>query len=183
LKKILLTVLCLLTITSVIACGAPHNPDGTFGQSIKGTFYDHPERADYSPFGVLVAMPRYREGAKDAEREDAPGPTDSPRALNLTGDAELNTFDLNPNSYDPDLSRIVENHVEAISGVNDARVFVFAYHAFVGIDASGNEEFLLHQQVYQTVQRQVAGREVRISDDPSIFTRLGDVEHQLYLGR
>jgi hypothetical protein len=181
LRKILLVVLCSVTISSVIACGAPHDPDGTFGQSIKGTFYDHPERADYSPFGVLVAMPRYREGAKGAGNAEAP--TDSPRALSRTEDAELNTFDLNSNSYDPDLSRIVENHVEAIPGVNDARVFVFAYHAFVGIDANGNEEFLLHQQVYQTVQRQVAGREVRISDDPSIFTRLGDVEHQLYLGR
>lgn len=179
-KKILLAVLWVITITSVIACGAPHDPDGTFGKSIKGTFYDHPERADYSPFGVLVAMPRYREGAKGTRNREAP--TDSPRALNRTGDAELNTFDLNPNSYDPDLSRIVENHVEAIPGVNHARVFVFAYHAFVGIDANERQEFLLHQQVYQTVQRQVVGREVRITDDPNVFTRLGDVEHELHLG-
>lgn len=181
-KKILLAVLGLIIITSVIACGAPHNPDGTFGQTIKGTFYDHPERADYSPFGVLVAMPRYREGADDTDRGEALGSTDFPRALNRTGDAELNTFDLNPNSYDPDLSRIVENHVEAIPGVNDARAFVFAYHAFVGIDANDNQEFLLHQQVYQTVQGQVAGREVRISDDPNVFTRLGGIEEQLRQG-
>jgi hypothetical protein len=144
LKKILLAVLFL--VTSVIACGAPHNPDG------------------------------------NTENADTSNPIGSLRALDRTGDTGLNTFDLNTNSYDPDLSRIVENHVEAIPGVNDARVFIFAYHAFVGIDANESQEFLLLQQIYQTVQRQVAGREVRISDDPNVFESLGNVQHELHLG-
>jgi opacity protein-like surface antigen len=174
-KKILFTaVIWLFIITAVMACGAPHNPDGTFGKSIKGTFHDQPGRADYSTFGILVAMPRYRE---DAEYPDI---TNGPRAFNRTGDAELNTFDLNPNSYDPDLSRMVEQHVETIPGVNDAKVFVFAYHTFVGVDTNGQKD-RLQQQIYRSVQNQVAGKDVRISFDADMFRRLGDVEQQLQI--
>jgi hypothetical protein len=130
----------------------------------------------------VIACDTLHNPTKNMENVDTSSTIGTLRVLDRTGNTGLNTFDLNPNSYDPDLSRIVENHVEAIPGVNEARVSVFSYHAFVGVDANDSAELLLHQQIYQAVQGQVAGREIRISDDPNVFESLGNVQHELHLG-
>lgn len=175
-KKMILALICLISMTSLMACGTPHNPDQTFGHLMKGTFYYEPESFDWNTFtGALVLVPRYAE-------DGIPKSTDVPSPFVQAGREELNEelskLNISFDSYDPEQSYRLAEQLAAIPKIDDAKVFVFDQQVLVGAETWRDHD-RLRQQIYQTAQRAVPGKEIHISLDPDIFNQLGNMDHYL----
>lgn len=163
-------------MTSLMACGTQHNPDKTFGHLLKGTFYYEPESFDWTTLGgALALVPIYR-GDGIPESTDVPNPFIQAGSEELS--EELIALNINYDSYDPERSFQLAEQIAAIPKIDSAKAFVFDQQVFVGAESWRGHRGL-GQQIYQTVQRTEPGKEIRISLDPDIFIRLGDIDHYL----
>lgn len=175
-KKIILALICLFSMNSLMGCGTSHNPDKTFGHLLKGTFYYEPASFDWETLGGAFALvPLYRE-------DGSPETTDAPDPFVLAGSEELseelNALNINYESFDPERSYQLSEQVAAIPKIDSAKAFVFDQHVFVGAE-TWRDHRRLGQQIYQLAQRTEPEKEIRISLDPDVFIRLGDIDHHL----
>jgi hypothetical protein len=77
-------------------------------------------------------------------------------------------------SEDLEKSRILKSQLEAIPGVGRVKVAIYADDIFIGVDTKGDQA--LFHRIHQDVNHQFKGYHIHITNNPTLFNRIGDVE-------
>jgi hypothetical protein len=75
---------------------------------------------------------------------------------------------------DLEKSRILRSQLETIPGVVRAKVAIYTDDIFIGVDTNGDEA--LFHYINHEVRQQLKGYRIHITNNPTMFNRIGDVE-------